>query len=338
MSWPDPASEPTVQLVAGGDVMLGRGVRQAILRHGPDYPLAPVAGLMRGAELALVNLECALTASTTRWDGVPKGFYFGAPPAAIGTLTNAGVDLVSLANNHALDFGVAGLRDTLRALHGAGIDAAGAGSMLAAARAVVVLDRGPVRFGMAAFCNHQADFAAQPGRAGIAYIDLDDEPAALALLRAALAALRRRAVDWPILSLHWGPNMVARPSPQFRRLAHAAVGMGWKMVFGHSAHVFQGIEIADGCPILYAAGDLVDDYQVDRVLRNDHQLLFELELTRERLRRLTLHPVLIDACQAQFARGEDFRWIAHRMTTLCAEFGTRVHQDGGKIWVEGATG
>lgn len=76
MYWPDGAGEPTVRLVAGGDVMLGRGVGQAILRYGPHYPLAPVAGLMRGADLALVNLECALTASTVRWQGAPKAFYF----------------------------------------------------------------------------------------------------------------------------------------------------------------------------------------------------------------------------------------------------------------------
>jgi poly-gamma-glutamate synthesis protein (capsule biosynthesis protein) len=73
MYWPDPQAEPSVRLVAGGDVMLGRGVGQAIVRHGPDYPLAPVAGLMRGADLALVNLECALTASAVRWRGAPKG-------------------------------------------------------------------------------------------------------------------------------------------------------------------------------------------------------------------------------------------------------------------------
>jgi poly-gamma-glutamate synthesis protein (capsule biosynthesis protein) len=338
MYWPDPGGEPGGRLVAGGDVMLGRGVKQAILRLGPHYPLAPVADLMRGADLALVNLECALTASSTHWQGDPKAFYFGAPPEAIDTLTNAGVDLVSVANNHVLDFGVAGLRDTLHALRSHGIHAAGAGTNLAGARAVTVLDCGAVRVGMAAFCNHQADFAAQPDRPGMAYIDLDDEPGALAMLRTALAALRRRAVDWPILSLHWGPNMVARPSPRFRRLAHAAVGMGWKMVFGHSAHVFQGIELADGCPILYAAGDLVDDYQVDPEFRNDHQLLFELDLTRDRLRRLTLHPVLIADCQARFATGEDFRWIASRMTALCAEFGTLVHQDAGKLWIEGTAG
>lgn len=335
MYWPDSANEPVVRLVAGGDVMLGRGVKQAILRHGPHYPLAPVADLMRGADVALINLECALTASSTRWQGAPKAFYFGGPPSAIETLTSAGVDLVSLANNHALDFGVAGLRDTLRALHGHGIHAAGAGGNLAAARAATVLDCGAIRIGMAAFCDHQADFAAQPDRPGIAYIDLDDEPGALAMLRAALAALRRHAVDWPILSLHWGPNMVARPSRRFRRLAHAAIDMGWKMLFGHSAHVFHGIEIIDGCPILYAAGDLVDDYQVDSEFRNDHQLLFELELTRDRLRRLTLHPVLIEACQAQFANGEHFDWIRQRMTALCAEFPTRVHQDAGKMWIDG---
>ena len=79
----------------------------------------------------------------------------------------------------------------------------------------------------------------------------------------------------------------------------------------------------------------MDDYQVDPAFRNDHQLLFELALTRGRLRRLTLHPLLIDACQAQFAMGEHFRWIPSRMTALCAELGMRVHQDGGKIWIEG---
>ncbi|HEU4376597.1 MAG TPA: CapA family protein [Telluria sp.] len=335
MYWPDPAGEPGARLIAGGDVMLGRGVKQAILRHGPHYPLAPVADLMRGADLTLVNLECALTASTMRWQGAPKAFYFGGPPAAIETLTHAGVDLVSLANNHVLDFGVAGLHDTLRALRGHGIHAAGAGTNLAGARAVTVLDCGAVRVGMAAFCNHQADFTAQPDRPGIAYLDLDDELAALAVLRTALAALRRRAVAWPILSLHWGPNMAARPSARFRRLAHGAIGMGWKMVFGHSAHVFQGIEIADGCPILYAAGDLVDDYQVDPLFRNDHQLLFELDIARDRLRRLTLHPLLIEQCQARYATAEHCRWIARRLTALCAEFGTRVHQDAEKLWIDG---
>lgn len=328
------ASEHIVRLMAGGDVMLGRGVGQSILRYGPDYPLAPVAALMRQADLTLVNLECALTASTVRWLP-PKVFYFGAPPSAIRTLRHAGVDLVSLANNHVLDFGVDGLRDTLSALHRHGIACAGAGNDIEAARAPAIVDCGPVRFGMAALCDHQADFAAQRHRPGIAYIDFDDIPSAMAVLQQALASLRRQSVDWPILSLHWGPNMVLRPSMQFRSIAHGAIDMGWKILFGHSAHVFQGVEIHKGCPIIYAAGDLVDDYQVDPDFRNDHQLLFGMELTRSDLRRIFLHPVMISARQTSSAGGEQFEFIADRMTMLCAELGTRVHRQDGKIWIEG---
>lgn len=318
--------------------MLGRGVRQALLRYGPDYPLGPVAGVMRHANLTLVNLECALTSSTIRWQGAPKAFYFGAPPQAIHTLTGAGIDMVSLANNHVLDFGVNGLRETLRSLRGHGIGFAGAGDNIDAALSPSIIDCGRIRFGMAAFCDHQNDFAAQQNRPGIAYIDLDDEFAALAMLHNALVALWHAAADWPILSLHWGPNMTLRPMMKFRRLAHAAIDMGWKILFGHSSHVFQGIEIYHGCPIIYAAGDLVDDYLVDPEFKNDHQLLFEMELTRSILRRISLYPVIIKECQTRFATAEQSDSIAKRMALLCDEMGTRLQQDAGKIWIDGNGG
>lgn len=177
---------------------------------------------------------------------------------------------------------------------------------------------------MAAFCDHQRDFAAAPGRAGIAWLDLAQEAPALAAFEQALTPLKEAQVAWPILSLHWGPNMAWRPSADFRRLAHAAVEMGWKIVFGHSAHVFQGIELYQGCPILYAAGDLVDDYYVDPDFRNDHQLLFELELEGEALRRILLHPLFIARCRTGPADAAQADWIGRRMGALCAELGTRL--------------
>ncbi len=89
-----------------------------------------------------------------------------------------------------------------------------------------------------------------------------------------------------------------------------------------------------GCPILYAAGDLVDDYYVDPAQRNDHQLLFELELTRTALRGLRLHPVFIDDCRVAPATGERFEFIARRATELCAELGTKVERAGGGLAVK----
>lgn len=328
---------PTARVMFGGDVMLGRMVGEFILRLGPGYPLAPVAKLMRDADLTVVNLECALTASNSPWPGAPKAFYFGAPPQAIDALTDAGVDLISLANNHVLDFDEGGMRDTLGHLRAHGISFAGAGENIDEALSPAIVDCCGMRFGMAAFCNHQADFAAKKDRPGIAYIDLDDEAAAVAMLRKALQPMRSAAVDWPILSLHWGPNMVFRPSGKFQRLAHAAIDMGWKILFGHSAHVFQGIEIYHGCPILYAAGDLVDDYYVDPAFRNDHQLLFEMELTRSILRRISLHPVFIEDCRVRPATGKQFDYIVDWMTSLCQEMGTDVQRDGENIWIGEST-
>lgn len=325
-----------IRVLFGGDVMLGRNVKECLLRNGPSYPLGPIAPLMRAADLAIVNLECAITAATERWPGEPKAYYFGAPPVAVHALSDAGVDAVNLANNHILDYGVEGLRDTLQHLSDEGIAQTGAGEDLAQARAPAIVDCAGIHFGMAAFCDHQSDFAAHADQPGIAYLDLDDEAAALHALRQALASLRHAAVDWPILSMHWGPNMVWRPSQRFRRIAHAAVEMGWKIVFGHSAHVFHGIELYRGCPILYAAGDLVDDYYVDPEFRNDHQLLFEMELNSSSVQRISLFPIHIAHCQAQIATGKSEQYIADRITALCREFGTQVQRHGSNMWIDGA--
>jgi poly-gamma-glutamate capsule biosynthesis protein CapA/YwtB (metallophosphatase superfamily) len=328
---------PAARIMFGGDVMLGRTVAQQIVRHGAGYPLGPLEARMRGADLTVVNLECAITSATGLWPGAPKAFYFGAPAQAVDVLVRAGVDLVSLANNHSLDFGYPGLHETLRLLRGNGIAIAGAGADLAEALAPALLECAGIKLGMAAFCDHQPDFAAEADRPGIAYLDFDQEASLLTQWEASLESMEKSAVDWPILSLHWGPNMAFRPSPRFRRLAQAAVDMGWKIVFGHSAHVFQGIELYRGRPIIYAAGDLVDDYYVDLEFRNDHQLLLEVELEADRLRQIVLHPVFIEDCQARPAAGDQFEYICDWMSALCGELGTQVTREGMVIRIQGAT-
>lgn len=328
------ATKSSLRVVFGGDVMLGRTVSAWIRRFGPHYPLRGVARQMRDADLTVINLECAITESLQHWKGEPKAFYFGAPLAAVNALTDAGVDLVSLANNHILDYDFQGLTDTLWQLHAQGIANAGAGADVRAALAPAIVERNGARFAMVAMCDHQADFAATSNRPGMAYIDFADESEALELIEGALAPVRDAGVDWPILSLHWGPNMVPEPSPLFRRIAHAAIDIGWKILFGHSAHIFQGIEFYRGCPILYAAGDLVDDYMVDPVLRNDHQLLYEMEIERGAVQRILLHPVFIADCQARPATGAQYEFIAKRIAALCYPMGTQVNRFHEKLWID----
>lgn len=319
--------DPRATLVLGGDAMLGRYVGAMVRDKGPGYPLGPVARLLQRGDLTIVNLECAMTSSTRTWQGAPKAFYFRAPPEAVRGLADAGVSLVSLANNHAMDFSEEGLLETLDLLRASGIASAGAGEDLAQAAEPAVVERKGMRFGMTAYCDHQADFAAGLEQPGINFLDLGDEKEAVARFREDAAKLRVRGVDWPILSLHWGPNMAERPSRAFRRLAHAAVDAGWRILFGHSAHVFQGIELYRGVPIIYAAGDLVDDYQVDPVLRNDLALLFEMEVNRKGLQRLLLRPLLVGWGQVRPAEGETSAWIRKRAEILCDGFGTKLQWD-----------
>ena len=323
-----------IHVMLGGDVMLGRNVKEYIRQYGPEYPLSGVASLMRNADLTIVNLECALTATEQIWPGAPKAFYFGAPLQAIYSLLDAGIDMLSLANNHVLDFGIKGLGETLHLLDAHDIRHAGAGINIDEARAPATIICNGIKFGMASFCDHQADFAAEKNSPGIAYLDLGDESNTISCFRNALDLLQQARVDWPILTLHWGPNMVYRPSAHFRRIAHAAIDMGWKILFGHSAHVFQGIEIYQGCPIIYAAGDLVDDYYVDPAFKNDHQLLFELVLSRTSLQHIRLYPVRIADCRTQLASEEEFEYIVKWITTLCSEMGTKVQRADNKIWID----
>ena len=323
-----------LRLMFGGDVMLGRLVRDVMLRDGIHAPLAGVAPLLRSADLAIANLECALTDSVERWHGAPKAYYFAAPPEAGRALLDAGIRLVSLANNHSLDYDVRGLADTLRILDAHGIAHTGAGPDLAWAQAPAVVTCGDVLVGMAAFCDHQDDFAATDDHPGIAWLGLHDETAAIDAFARALAPLRAAGVRWPVLSLHWGPNMVTAPSERQRRLARAAIDVGWKIVYGHSAHVFHGVELYRGCTILYAAGDLVDDYAVDPHLRNDHQLLFEVQLGDDALRRIVLHPVFIRRGRAAPADHTQRTWAYTRMQALCRDLGTRARLDGDLLVIE----
>lgn len=317
-----------MRLLFGGDAMLGRLVGEAMLREGAGYPLGAVSPLLRGADLAIANLECAVCEPAERWHGAPKAFYFRAPPLAGQALLDAGIGLVSLANNHILDYGVQGLMDSLRVLDARRIAHAGAGADVDAALAPAIVERRGLRIGMAAFCDHQDDFAAGAGRAGMAWLGLHDEAAAADAFARALAPLRAAGVRWPILSLHWGPNMVSEPSSRQRRLAHAAIEAGWKIVYGHSAHVFQGVELYEGCPILYATGGLVDDYAVDPVFRNDHQLLFELALGDDALARIVMHPLFIRHCRVFHANSAQRGWIFERMRGLCAKLGTELRVEG----------
>ncbi|MBA2278627.1 MAG: CapA family protein, partial [Chloroflexia bacterium] len=129
------------------------------------------------------------------------------------------------------------------------------------------------------------------------------------------------------------PNMRARPTPEFRAFARRVIEAGADVFIGHSAHVIQGIEVWRGKPILYDAGDFIDDYAVDPELRNDRSALFLLRVAPSAIERVDLVPVQIGRCQVNRAREPERSWFARRVLGLCAELGTDVLDDGDRLRV-----
>jgi poly-gamma-glutamate synthesis protein (capsule biosynthesis protein) len=315
-----------LRLLLAGDAMLGRGVDVMIARHGVDWPLAGLRSALAGADLFAVNLECAITAEDTWYQGPAKAFYFRARPAAAELLRRAGVSLCTLANNHALDAGAEGLLDTLHILRRHGIVSVGAGADAEAAWTPAVLQVAGRRLGVLACCDHQPDFAAGPRTPGIAHLDVADP----AQVDALLGRVRRlaAAVDHAIVALHWQPNWVPSVSADYRSLARRLVEAGARLAWGHSPHHFLGVEWQSAAAVLYATGGLVDDYAVDAQFRNDRQLLFEIGLAPERVQRVRALPLRLELGRTVPAGGADRAWIISRFAAQCAEHGSRVDDDG----------
>jgi poly-gamma-glutamate capsule biosynthesis protein CapA/YwtB (metallophosphatase superfamily) len=316
-----PNGSPTIGLL--GDVMLGREVGKRLAAVDPaELWSPPLRDLLAGCDAVVCNLECCISDRGLRTRAIPgKPFFFRGPPKAVGALTAAGVSVAGLANNHALDFGAEALADTAEHLRLAGIAAVGAGPDDRAARRGAIVVAGGRRVGVLALSDHPRQYAAAASTPGIAYAPLSHRSPDWALRE--LARLRQEA-DSVIAFPHWGPNMSVRPAPGHRTRADDFLRAGADIVVGHSAHVFHGIESRPGGFALYDLGGALDDYAVDRDLRND---LGVLALWRPGAPPgLELVGLKLEFCHTTVADGPDADWIHGRLERACGELGSRVER------------
>jgi poly-gamma-glutamate capsule biosynthesis protein CapA/YwtB (metallophosphatase superfamily) len=316
-----------------GDVMLGRGVADEIMHRHPASFWGDALPLLRRVDVLIAGLECAITTHSIPWIRTPKVFHFRAPPQAVEVLRAAGVRIVVLANNHTLDFEVEGLVDTLAYLDAAGIAHAGAGRNLVAARRPAVVEASGVRIGLVAFTDNMPEWAAGLDRPGTNYIVIRPDRPTLQEVERAVATARGRGAQLVILSLHWGPNMRQRPPAHFQQFARAALERGVDLVYGHSAHLFQGVEVYHGKPILYDTGDFLDDYAVDPVLRNDLSAIFFANVGARGICELWMVPVRLGYAVVNRAAGADLEEVCVRMRDRSAELGTRIERVGAVLHV-----
>lgn len=293
-----------ISLVAVGDVMLSRTVERKMQKNGVDYPFRVTADFLRGADIAFANLECPITA------GNPVEAYemsFRAPIGSASVLHDAGFDMLSLANNHTMNFGVKGILDTLRFLGEAGVTPVGAGRDGDEANAPKVLNVKGMRFAFLAY--HDEDvvpdgYEAGAERPGTAFMRIER-------MKEAVKAAKAQA-DFVIVSMHSGIEYVDKPNKHQTSFAHAAIDAGAEMVIGHHPHVVQTLEKYNGKYIFYSLGNFVFDQMEQRETREG--LAIKIIFGAMGVMKISLHPVLItDYAQPRFLHGEEAERVVEKL-------------------------
>ena len=220
-------------------------------RDNPDPGIFNgIASQLEAADLCIANLECPLTSSQSK---TPDKCVLRGHPDWAPIMRRAGITLVSLANNHIMDYGARGLADTRQCLDAAGVSYIGAGNTLQSAGAPVFIE---IRNARLAFLARSAvpvssPSNAGPDRPGVAFFQPEET----------MEAIRRcrRHADFVLLLLHWGLEGYAYPSPEQRRTARKLIKAGADVILGHHPHVLQGVESISGGLVAYSLGNFAFD-------------------------------------------------------------------------------
>ena len=352
-----------------GDVMIGRGIDQALSQSCPpaiyesyvkdargyieiaERKYGPFQRPMRydecwGAALKAVNKRSPVkriinleTAVTTSEDWVLKGINYRAHPGNVAVLKEFDVDCAVLANNHMLDWGIAGLDETLSVLDEAGIPYVGAGPTEADAAKPVGLDVDDSKIWIAAYGHSSSGVprswqAGPTGRPGINVVpDLKVETAQK--IGRDLAKKKKHGGDIAVLSIHWGPNWGYSPTRAEQAFAHALIDSGVDIVHGHSSHHPRPIEVYREKLILYGCGDFLNDYEGIsgyETFRDDLVLAYFPTLSESgTLRRLEMVPFHIEHFRLNPVTSADAHWLADTLTREGRNLGTAVKVQGDSL-------
>ncbi len=291
-----------------------------------------LAELNRAApHVRLINLETSITTSNDYWEG--KGIHYRMHPQNIASLTAAGIDVCALANNHVLDWGYAGLEETLVSLSKADIQTSGAGTDVSAAGAPAVISVGGRQrvivfsFGLSS-SGIPVSWAAAPNRPGVNLLR-DVGVAAVDQIRKKIQAIKRNG-DIVVASIHWGANWGYYISPRYIQFAHRLIDTGGvDIVHGHSSHHVKAIEIYKDKLILYGSGDFLNDYEGIggyEEFRADLSVMYfaTLDAISGKLLALQMTATQIKRFQIQRASAADTHWLSEILNREGKTFGTRV--------------
>lgn len=318
---PAPAVDTaTVEVAFTGDVMMTASVGRAIARWGVDFPWRDATPLLSAADLAVSNLE---TSVATGGEPVAKQYNFRSDPETLPGLVRAGIDVVTIANNHSLDYGPDALLETLDNVRAAGIGIVGGGADDDAAYAadVVVVDGIRVGFIGLSRVYPYDDWAATSRSPGVAsgYDGLLPR-----VLRAVDAA--RPEVDALVVLVHWGSELADTARTIDRVFADSLLAHGVDALIGSHPHVLQGVEWRGDAVVAWSLGNFV--FSSFRESTRQTGVLYVRFDRRGRVVGLRLEPMWIDSVRPNAPDAEQRAGVLRRLRRLSRPMGTLVLEDG----------
>lgn len=276
-----------LSVVAVGDLMLGSWVLPNLEQHGAAYPFKFSSPYLQSGDAAIANLEAPFTEAGEPFE---KKYNFKVPPKYAPGVKSAGIDVVTLANNHIMDFGETGLMTTLQSLDSAGIFHCGASANLEKAHEPAVVE---VAGKTVAFFGYSMtfpkEFYAQPDSSGTAYPQPE-------LLQAHLKKWEKLA-DFSVVSFHWSAEKLDTPKDYQIYFAHLAIESGADLVLGHHPHILQGLEIYQNKLIAYSLGNFVfGSYSKNAV----DSIILKVYLSAEGLLYAQCIPINVDNREVEF--------------------------------------
>lgn len=315
----DPAE---LRIAAVGDIMLGGTGKPEFERFGYDYPFEKTRALLKQSHIVFGNLEGPLTHADHA--PVAKKYLYRSPPEKVApALLNAGFNVVSLANNHAMDQGAEGLKHTLDALDLVGIKHTGAGMNLTEARKPAILESRGTRVAFLAYTlTFPEEFWATADRPGSPF-------GHQAHVRADIAAAKQQA-DIVLASFHWGQEGKTELRDYQRSLGRAAIDAGAAAVIGHHPHVLQGVERYKNGVILYSLGNFAFGTYGPEAFRS---AIATLTFRDKKLAEVQLHPLNVRNAEVVFQAlplaGKEADKVVTELQQLSQPLGTRLENRNG---------
>ena len=285
-------------------------------------------------DLRIINLETSVTRSPDYWKG--KEIHYRMHPENIDCITVAKIDVCSLANNHVLDWGYAGLKETLETLREAKIKGVGAGMDLEEAESPAIMEiKEKGRIVVFAFGSPTSGVSLRWGaskkRPGVNLLrDFSDD--SVQRIRKRVKEVKQEG-DIVIISIHWGGNWGYNIPQEEIDFAHQLIDeAGVDFIHGHSSHHVKGIEVYHDRLILYGCGDFLNDYEGIggyEYYRADLGLMYfvSVDPSTGKLVQLQMIPTQIKRFKVNRASGDDALWLAHTLNREGKKFGTRVKLD-----------